>query len=291
MSDLYEYYAVGAPRPRRRPVLSVVSSGVVVNSCAVICVASALVLASMVHAGFLLVGALVTMQILAAGAWLREGLEAEYASNRKALVDAGYLVTHEEVAQCDRKDRKFAEKARAAVSVITSSKAAADGWLGDIDFTPDLFWIASSAVEASAMQELINMLKSSRRASDKQAVSDGKVWLDARRRKIDERVALLEDAAKHARSVNDRLARQQETAARLALRDAEAARMTALRARLVGVKERRPLADPGLDTVEAIRARAEAFYDVDDINRGVAGESDDSGGGVGGWLRRLLGGS
>lgn len=173
MSDPYEYYAVGAPRPRRRPVLSVVSSGVVVNGFAVICVASALVLASMIHASFLLVGALVTMMILAAGAWLREGLEAENVSKRKALVDAGYLVT-QEVAQCDKKDRNFVEKARAAVSVITSSKAAADGWLGDVDFTPDLFWIASSAVGASVMEELINILKPSRRPSDKHAVADGK---------------------------------------------------------------------------------------------------------------------
>lgn len=101
---------------------------------------------------------------------------------------------------------------------------------------------------------------------------------------------LLEDAAKHARSVDARLARQHETAARLALRDAETARMAALRIRLVGSQEFRPLADPGPDAVESIRARAQAFHEVDAINRRALDEPTDEAGGVVGWFRRLVGG-
>ncbi|WP_143695104.1 hypothetical protein [Williamsia sp. 1135] len=287
VGERFEYYAVGAPRPRSRPVLTVVSSPGAAGVVAAVCVAAALVAASMLHLGFLLAGAFVAMIVLAAGAWLREGLENEQASDKRLLVESGYLVTHSEVALCDKKDRKPVEKARSAVAVITSSEAATGGWLGDIDFTADLFWIASSAVEASAMQELITKLKPSRRASDKQAVSAGKVWLDARRKKLDERVKLLEDAAKHARAVDERLRRQQEASARLALRDEESARMAGLRTRLVG-NERPNLVEPSNEAVEAIRARAEAFYDVDAINRRVAGDDVVDTGGVLGWLRRRL---
>lgn len=66
MSDLYEYYAVGALRSRRRPLLPVASNGLVTNCLAVVCVASCFVLASMVHAGFPPAGALMTMLIVAA---------------------------------------------------------------------------------------------------------------------------------------------------------------------------------------------------------------------------------
>ncbi|WP_207842999.1 hypothetical protein [Williamsia soli] len=287
MSDLYEYYAVGAPRPRSRPVLTAVSSPGAVGAVAAVCVTAALVAASMLHLGFLLAGAFLAVIVLAAGAWLREGVENEQASGKRLLVESGYLVTSAEVSECDKKDRKPVEKARSAVAVITSSEAATGGWLGDVDFTADLFWIASSAVDASAMQELINKLKASKRASDKHAVSAGKAWLDVRRKKIDERVKLLEDAAKHARAVDERLKRQQETAERLTLRDEESARIAGLRTRLMG-SEQPNLVEPGTEAVEAIRARAEAFYDVDAINRRVAGDDVVDTGGVLGWLRRRL---
>ncbi|WP_020108637.1 hypothetical protein [Nocardia sp. 348MFTsu5.1] len=288
MSDPYEYYAVGAPRPRSRPVLTLVSSRTVTMNVAAVCVAIALVAASVVHIGFLLAGAFVAMVVLASGAWVREGLENERDSDKAALVAAGYLVTNREVAQCHKKDRGYVEKARSATALIAASNAATDGWLGDIDFAPDLFWIATTAVQASAMNALINKLKPSRRPSDKQAAADGKQWLDAQRSKLDERVKLLEEAAKHARSVDDRLARQKQVTARLALRSAEAERVAALRVRLIGTQHRASVPDPGPDAAEAIRARAEAFYDVDDINRRVADEPVDNGGGVIGWFRRLV---
>ena len=288
MDGLYDYYAADAPHLRRRPVLSVVSSRWFGKSAAAVCVLGALVAASIVHIGLLLGGAIMAVALLAGGARLRQRIQDERPSHRKALVASGQLVTQDEVADCDKKDRKFVEKARSAVAVITSSNAAADGWLGDVDFGPDLFWIASSAVQASAMQELINKLKPSRRPSDKQAVAEGKHWLDARRKQLDERVKLLEDAAKHARSVDVSLVRQQETAARLALRDAETVRMAALRARLVGTQERGPRLDPGSDAGEAIQARAEAFHDVEAITRRVTDEPISTGGGFGGWLRRLV---
>ncbi|PXW31306.1 UNVERIFIED_CONTAM: hypothetical protein DES50_10572 [Williamsia faeni] len=289
MSDLFEYYAPGAPRPRRRPVLTLVSSRTVTMNAAAICVAIALVAAVVVHLGFLLAGVFAAIIVLVSGPWLRDGLESERSKDKAALVAAGYLVTNREVVQCHKRDRKYVEKAREAVATISSSDAARGGWLGDNDFSADLFWIASSAVQASAMEELVDKLKPSKRPSDKAAAADGRQWLDEQRTKLDDRIRLLEDAAKHARSVDIRLIRQQETAHRLALRDAEAVRLAAIRARLNGTQQRPPLADPGPDSVEAIRAHAEAFYDIDDINRRVAGEPADTGGGVGGWLRRLVG--
>jgi hypothetical protein len=80
------------------------------------------------------------------------------------------------------------------VQRIVSTEAAREGWLGDVDFTPDIEEIEANLLKASALRRKSDELSALPKPNDddRKIIAEAKTTISQLERKTKERVELLE---------------------------------------------------------------------------------------------------
>lgn len=210
--------------------------------------------------GFLKAG-LPTVVALAFYRWIDKKYDAECDAELEAARIDNRLITGEDLNGCTAKYSEKILLARQLVYSVMTSEASRDGWIGDVDFSHDLYTIASVAIKASTTQHLLDEMDSlpDRTVEDNMAVEEGKELLGRLDVEIAERISLLQKAADGAHSIDDALDLRR-TNAMIAERREE------LRIKLTSASQPgTPAVEPPGRTTDLIESRVAAFHDVQEI--------------------------
>ena len=152
------------------------------------------------------------------------------------------------------------EEALAAAQQVAASEAARAGWLGDVDFSPDIKAITDGFAKAHALGAVTGKLA----ALDKPSADDRRILAEARttvanlERAAIERVELIASCAVEARHIDASL-RAERTDAKVAEQRAELhAKLSAM---LYGI-EATPDTTPTNSAVDAVMARVQAYREI-----------------------------
>lgn len=184
----------------------------------------------------------------------------------QAAADKQERETHARIAKQRRiqalgaKNAELVESAEAAVKRVAATEAARAGWLGDVDFTPDLQNITDSFHKAHALRQVANQLS----ALDRPSADDRRILAEANstsanlERAACERVGLITKCALEANLIDESL-RTERKDARTAEQRAELhAKLSAL---LYGI-EAAPVAAPADSAADAVLARVHAYREI-----------------------------
>lgn len=155
---------------------------------------------------------------------------------------------------------KLVEAAQSAVKQVTATEAARTGWLGDIDFSPDLQSITDCFAKAHSLRKVADQLT----ALDKPSVEDKRILNEAKKAVTDlertagERVELISKCATEARRIDESL-RAERKDAKTAEKRAEL--HGTLSAMLYGI-EAAPAASADDSAASAVMARVAAYRDI-----------------------------
>jgi hypothetical protein len=147
-----------------------------------------------------------------------------------------------------------------AVKQVAASEAARTGWLPDVEFGPDIKWIAANFKKAHGLRKVADQLfaldKSG--ADEQRALAEARTTIANLERVAIDSVELIGKCAKEAQLIDESL-RDQRRDAKVAEKRAE---LTAkLSAELYGI-EAAPDTAPTSSAVDAVMARAQAYRDI-----------------------------
>lgn len=168
----------------------------------------------------------------------------------------------ERIQNLGAKNADLVESARIAAKQVAATEAARDGWLGDVDFTPDLDSITDSFQKAHSLRRLASQLT----ALDKPSVDDRKILTEAKKtaseleRVACERVQLIAKCAAEARRIDQSLRTEREDAKTAEQRAKLHGKLSTM---LYGI-EAAPLASPDDSAAGAVMARVQAYRDIKD---------------------------
>ncbi|ORB57244.1 hypothetical protein [Mycolicibacterium rhodesiae] len=152
------------------------------------------------------------------------------------------------------------ESAFEAVRQVAASEAAREGWLGDVDFSSEIFGITSTLEKAHQLRtvadELAVLDKPS--ADDKRILAEASSTIKSLERAAIERVELIEKCAEEAQFI-DRSLQNERRDAKVAEQRAEL--HAKLSATLYGV-DAAPDITPQGPEVDAVLARVAAYRDI-----------------------------
>lgn len=158
------------------------------------------------------------------------------------------------------KNAELVESAQTAVKRVAATEAARAGWLGDVDFTPDLQNITDSFHKAPALRKIASQLS----ALDKPSADDRRILAEAKNtsatleRAACERVELITKCAREANLIDDSL-RNERKDARTAEQRAELhAKLSAM---LYGI-DAAPTAAFEDSAADAVLARVQAYREI-----------------------------
>lgn len=173
----------------------------------------------------------------------------------------GEIIMGEQLLNCYRKYFDYFWEARTAVVTVRSSQAARTDWLGDVDFSQDLYLIAAATVKASETKELIFELEAipDHTVADNEALHRARKLVDELTSTLEERTALLQQAAKRAKSVDRALQEQDDRSANAEQRAALRERINKQIAGTVAPLEKHS------DPVDSVTARVKAFHEIQAI--------------------------
>ena len=151
------------------------------------------------------------------------------------------------------------ERAESSVRTIVSSEAARAGWLGEVDFTPDLNDIEANLVKARTVRKKSDDLNAlpKRDDADRTIIAGAKTTIAQLERRTKERVELLEKCASEARLIDESLKRERDEV-KLARRREEL--HGELAAMLYGVEAAG--ATPAESAADVVMARVQAYREI-----------------------------
>ncbi len=165
------------------------------------------------------------------------------------------------VEKLGKRNAGLVESALAAVKKVSDSEAARKGWLGDLDFTPDIQAITDNFEKAHALRQVVRELS----ALDNPSAEDRKLLAEARAaaRKLEttanERVELIGECAAKAGLIDQSL-RDERAEAKTAAQRAELnAKLSAL---LYGIEATREPAPADSAAVDAVMSRVAAYQEI-----------------------------
>ena len=152
------------------------------------------------------------------------------------------------------------ESALRAVKMVAASEAARAGWLGEVDFGPDIKGITENFEKAHALRGVTAKLSELKNPSsdDRVILAEAKTTIANLERVADERVTLIEKCATEAQLIDKSLRTERE--------DAEVAEKRAeLHAKLSGMLygiEAAPSSTPVDSAADAVMARVAAYREI-----------------------------
>ncbi|GAA2531760.1 hypothetical protein [Mycolicibacterium diernhoferi] len=159
-----------------------------------------------------------------------------------------------------KSNASLVEEALAAAQQVAASEAARAGWLGDVDFSPDIKAITDGFAKAHALGAVTGKLA----ALDKPSADDRRILAEARTTVANlecaaiERVELIASCAIEARHIDASL-RAERHDAKVAEQRAELhAKLSAM---LYGI-EAAPQTTPTSSAVDAVMARVQAYREI-----------------------------
>ena len=98
------------------------------------------------------------------------------------------------------------------MQLIVSSEAARTGWLGEVEFAPDLEDIEANLLKARALRRKSDDLSALPKANDddRKIIAEAKTTIAHLERRTKERVELLERCASEAHLIDESLRRERE---------------------------------------------------------------------------------
>ncbi len=152
------------------------------------------------------------------------------------------------------------EAALSAVKRVAGSEAARAGWLGDVDFGPDIEGITDSFQKAHALRGVANRLSAldNPSADDRKILAEAKTTISNLESVARQRVELIQKCATEAQLIDKSLQTEREDA-RVAEQRAEL--HGKLSAMLYGI-EAAPDATPADSAVDAVMARVQAYREI-----------------------------
>lgn len=200
--------------------------------------------------------------------WLSSKASAAYQTH-KAAQDAE-AKRQRELAAKRKKEKRIAllgtanaalvDSAESSVKQVLASEAARAGWLGDVDFDPDVAMIEDNFQKACALRDVAAKLST----LDKPTADDRTILAEATSTAVGlecaaaERVKLIGKCATEARLIDDSL-RQERKDARTAEQRAELhAKLSAM---LYGI-EATPETAVGDSAADAVMARVQAYREI-----------------------------
>lgn len=188
----------------------------------------------------------------------RQAAQAAQAKQQQEL--AARRKKEQRIALLGPKNAALVDSAQSSVNQVLTSEAARSGWLGDVDFDPDLAMIGDSFQKAHALRGVAAKLS----ALDKPTADDRKILSEATSTAIGlecsavERVKLIGKCADEARLIDGSL-RQERKDAQTAEQRAEL--HAKLAAMLYGI-EATPKSAAGDSAADAVMARVQAYREI-----------------------------
>jgi hypothetical protein len=163
------------------------------------------------------------------------------------------------------------DRADAAVGRITTSEAATEGWLGDLDFSPDIAMIADTLEKITALRATASELAAITTSTpdDMRQLRESRSAVARFEQSVAARVQALENCAAQTKRIDQMLQRQRDEVRITQQRDEVRGRLDALL--------RDDDAAPPSEATDAVTARISAFHELTDVldaqrRRGPAGE-------------------
>lgn len=164
------------------------------------------------------------------------------------------------VASLGDKNATLVARADVAAKRIAATEAARDGWLGDVDFRPDIRGITEHFQRAHELQQVANQLSGLDRASadDRKILAEAKTTIARLEAAAGERVDLISRCAAEAQLIDDSL-RQERKDARTAEQRADLhAKLSAM---LYGI-EATPDVTLTNSAADSVMARVQAYREI-----------------------------
>lgn len=153
----------------------------------------------------------------------------------------------------------FMTRARSSVQRIGSTEAARSGWLGDIDFTPDIEEIETNLRQARALRSKSDELSALTKPNedDRTILAQAKTTTAQLERQINERVKLLEKCASGAVLIDESLRRERDEIQVAAKREELHGELAALL-----YLSDAPKVTPAESAADGVIARVQAYKDI-----------------------------
>ena len=147
---------------------------------------------------------------------------AAFSAAKRKREEQARLEDKKRVDALGKSGAALVKRAKSSVQQIESSEAAREGWLGEIDFAPDIEEIEGNLLKARALRGKADDLSSLPKPSDddRRIIAEAKAALSHLERKTDERVKLLDRCATEADLIDDSLRKERDDA-KLAAKRAE----------------------------------------------------------------------
>lgn len=152
------------------------------------------------------------------------------------------------------------ERAEAAARAIATTEAAREGWLGDIDFRPDITAITGQFRRAHELRQVANQLSALDNAStgDRKLLAEARTTIANLERAALERAELIAKCQREAANIDASL-RQERKDARTAEQRAELhAKLSAM---IYGI-EATPGVSPTSQAADSVMARVQAYREI-----------------------------
>lgn len=185
---------------------------------------------------------------------------AQAAAAKREREEKARQRKRERIKTLGPRNAELVESALAAVQQIIASEANRAGWLGDVDFTPDVRAIAENFQKAHALSKVAGELSK----LDKPSADDRKILAEAKATAAElecaaiERVELIRKCATEARLVDESLRTEREDEKTAEQRAELHAKLSAM---LYGI-EATPNATPTDSAADAVMARVQAYLEI-----------------------------
>ena len=184
---------------------------------------------------------------------------AALAAARRKLEEQARLEDKQRVEALGKQGAARVKRANSSVQRIVSSEAAREGWLGDVDFTPDIEEIEANLRRARALRRKSDDLSSLPRPNDddRKIIAEAKTTIAQLERKTKERVELLERCASEAHLIDESLRRERDEVKLAAKREELHGELAAMLYRIEAAG-----ATPAESAADAVMARVQAYRDI-----------------------------
>jgi hypothetical protein len=181
------------------------------------------------------------------------------AAARRNQEEKARMEEKQRVEALGKQGAALVNRAKAAVRQIMSTEAARDGWLGDIEFAPDIEEIEVSLLKAHALQGKSNELSALPKPSDgdRKIIAEVKTTTARLGHKAKERVELLEKCASEARLIDKSLREEREEAQLAEKREELHGELAAMLYGIEAIPE-----TPSGSTADAVMARVQAYREI-----------------------------
>lgn len=188
------------------------------------------------------------------------GRAAQAAADKRQREERARTKKQQRITALGAKNAELVESAQTAVKRVAATEAARKGWLGDVDFTPDLQSITDSFQKAHSLRKVADQLS----VLDKPSTDDRRILAEAKTTIANlecaalERVELIKKCAVEAGRIDESLRNEREDARTAEQRAELHGQLSAL---LYGI-EATPVPAPGNSAAEAVLARVQAYREI-----------------------------